>query len=63
MRALTSFFLTLFSSGLPVSGGGNFDQILELLNSRFLGNPVSAASLIGKLEMPRAGLEYLWTGY
>ena len=46
-----------------IRGGGNFDQILELLNSRFLGNPVSAASLIGKLEMPRAGLEYLWTGY
>ena len=52
-------------SGKPrvIRGGGNFDQILELLNSRFLGNPVSAASLIGKLEMPRAGLEYLWTGY
>ncbi len=52
-------------SGKPrvIRGHGNLDQILSLINSKFMGGPLSSASLIGKISMPRAGLEYLWTGY
>ncbi len=52
-------------SGKPkiIRGHGNLDELLNMLNSKFLGGPLSSASLIGQISMPRAGLEYLWTGY
>jgi protease-4 len=44
-------------------GTGNLGQILEILESRFMGGGISASALFGSLSLPHAGLEYLWTGY
>ena len=44
-------------------GAGNLGQIMEMLESRFMGGGISSGSLLGRLSLPHAGLEYLWTGY
>lgn len=43
-------------------GEGNIGEILQMMESRFMGGGISSESILGKLSWPREGLEYLWTG-